>query len=89
MRIQLVNMAGYRPVFRNNGSCDDSKPATVGDLRDMEKRIIDHLDENFKNQNKMIGDALSCFVEYVRIPRGDFYNDAHRAANNLASSIIN
>lgn len=90
MRIQLVNMAGYKPVFRNNGSCDDSKPATVGDLRAMGQRIINHIDANYKNQNKMIGDAFYnlCDLVYFRdIPSsGDSLNSAQNSAKVLMNN---
>ncbi len=89
MRVQLVNMASYKPVFQNCSSRDDSRPATVGDLRDMENRIINHIDANYKKQNEMIGSAfynLSDLVYFREIPSS---GDLLKSAQNSAKVLMN
>ena len=86
MRVQLVNMASYKPVFRNNSSCDDSRPATVSDIRDMEDRIIKHMDANFEKQNEMIGAALYYLSDLGYFKHGNSLKNAQKSAQTLMNN---
>jgi len=90
MLVQPLKLADYRPVFKQNDRSYENldKPVTVRDLYDMEDRLKGHMDENYKNQNKMMGRVLYDIVKML------YFNDCtstieYSSLQNNVRSLIN
>ncbi len=91
MRVQSLKLADYRPVFKQNENKnqDMDRPVTLQDLHDMEERLKHHMDKNYRNQNKMLGNVLYSLVDCIQCRNnihGGHYSEAKNSANNLSMS---